>query len=1408
MAEDATLLSGSGVRVLVAGSGTYEPGSKLPEVGAVASTVADLGRCLTEQAGLPPENLRSLVDPAGPREFADALRALAEEATDVAVLHYVGHGLVDTENRLHLATHATADLVPQVASFQTLPYDAVRDILAQCRAPLVLVVLDCCYAGRADVRAGQVVDVLAGRQGHFVMAAVGHDVVAWAPPGDRHTTFTGELIRLLTEGEKRAPRRLGVDDVFGWLARRMRERALPVPERKVAGHLDTRPVMINPAYPAVRSGSPLPPPAEDGHASPYPGLAPFSAADADLFFGRSKLRAILLGRVENLGTGEMIMVTGPSGSGKSSLLNAGLAAALQGGSRTITPGADPLGRLDAVRRVLRPDQVLIVDQFEELFTVCESERDRTVFVSALAGLRVVIALRGDHFDRCAPYPELVPAMGHPVIVAPMTDEDLREAITEPAARAGLAVAEGLADRIVREIGQVTSGTGLPLLATALLSTWTHRENRTLTLAGYEASGGIVGALTKTAGETIDGLGSEGAEIARGLIVSLVRVEEFRAHRRPVPLAGLLPAGPGPRRRVLEHLVAARLVVINEGMVELIHDALINDWDLLKKWISESREELVLRQNLEGAASDWEKGHRPPDHLYEGARLHDAVDWGRRNRDQLSATASAFLAASTRRSRRRLVRLALAGAVVLAMLLVAVLSWRGEVVQREAAGQRALLFSAEEQRQVRAGLSLRLGAAAYALDAGQPEARAGLVRSLAENRYAGSITDPEFPVFTTYHPRSPGVIATAAGATVTFWDVSDPAAPARLGSAPDPSPDAGSHMGGVSAVAMSADGRLLALGHWFGWLTLWDIRDLRAPRRIHLSQPHGSHPTRYANVRSAVFGPGGRWLATGSWDHRVIIWDLSDEPRQIASYEAAGPVHALPLSPDGALLAVATNRATRLLDVRDPADIVPRAPLGTATGDTWAAAFAPRGRLLAVGREDAGAVLWDVTNPDRPVEVSTLKGHTSAVRGVTFTPDGRTMLSAADDGTAVMWDVSEPAEPVRLDRLTGHARGLTGVAVDAAGTRIATGSLDRTTVIWDLRPAARPVAHGPFGPSPTANTGINAFSGDGRIGLGGRQDANGVTVWDTSEPLAPVRLSSFVLSSGVLGAPAVSHDGRRALIGVNSGNAPTTAAYVWNLDDPRDPVLLGTLFTGQPVYSLELSPDGRVAVTTNQYGHDIILWQVGENPRQLARIPREYNREAAFSPDGTLLALAGFAGQVELWDVGDPAAPQRRAVLPQRHTGEVYDVVFSPDGALLVTASDDGTAGLWRITVPSDPVWLASMEQHTSSVYTAAFSRTAPLVATAGFDETTILWDITIPESPRQITVLTGHGLPVSPVEFHPGGDALLTQDNTSRTVLWDIAELVRVIRDPLAAACAIGGGPSPAEWRRYGGDTPPLDPCA
>ena len=589
---------------------------------------------------------------------------------------------------------------------------------------------------------------------------------------------------------------------------------------------------------------------------PYPGLAAFGPDQARWFFGRDRLTAYLISQLDDrLTGGGPLAVVAPSGAGKSSLLAAGLIPALARGalpgSRTwpvvaTTPGAHPLATL-AVRVAERtgadpataeavgdPERfvaflaevaaagagkrrdtansawvVLMIDQFEEIFTECRIEAERQAFIAALCAAArsavalVVLGVRADFYGSCLAYPALLGALQTPVAVGPMSAEELRAIITRPAQTEGLDLEPGLVELLLRDLGlpQDTDAAGhdpsaLPLLAHALRATWQQREGQTLTVAGYQRTGGISQALATTAERAYTRLGAAQQQVARQVLLRLVTISDQGASgdtRRRLPRARLVEALPLPNsaqavEAVLEVFGRARLLTFDTTSVEITHEALLRAWPRLRHWIDTDRAGNLIRQKLEQAAAVWNREGRDPAELYRGGRLDTARTWAasQPNNSDLSPTASAFLAASTTQQHRT-ARLRRAVLVVLSVLLVlavvaagiALIQQHAAAHQRDIAVSRQVAGQALQLRATNPALAAQLALVAYRI-APTTEARGSLLSILA-TPYATPLTGHTDTVNSVaFSPNGHTLATTSHDHTARLWDIGDPHQPIPLG----------------------------------------------------------------------------------------------------------------------------------------------------------------------------------------------------------------------------------------------------------------------------------------------------------------------------------------------------------------------------------------------------------------------------------------------------------------------------------------------------------------------------------------------------------------------------------------------------------------------------------------------------
>ena len=634
---------------------------------------------------------------------------------------------------------------------------------------------------------------------------------------------------------------------------------------------------------------------------PYRGLASFAREDAPWFFGGEQVIQRLF--EFDLGVGLPLIVAGPSGSGKSSLLRAGLMAQFTGPVALFVPTATPATDFAAVVAGLPASagsepRYVIVDQFEAVFTRCPDEEQRQAFISAVGELAetatLILALRADFYDQALRYPVLAAALqARQVVLGPMTADQVRRAIVEPARRAHLEVEDGLGELLLRDLdpGKANAGQAgaperaahepgaLPLLSHALLSTWEHSSTGAITVADYLASGGISDAITRTAEGVFALLTADQQQMARRLFLRLVHVaDDAPPTRSAVRLTELTSLGGQDTEELLGRFVDERLITVDADTVQITHDALLNAWPRLRSWIDSGQDDLRTRRRITEAARIWQENDRDSSALPRGLQLAIFADWNADpgNRDSLGPLAGGFINAAI----------------------------------------------AEEQTRERA-----------------ERHRARRLR-----RLVGALTVLVVVVAGLAAISPDGKILAAAGAdhTVSLWNIADPDRPIPLGK-PLTGPAST-----VYSVAFSPDGLILAAGSADDTVRLWNLADPLAPRALAtLRGPAGY-------VESVAFSPSGRVLAAGSADKTVRLWNIADPSRPAAlGRPLTGPsniVTSATFSPNGQTLAAGSqDDKVWLWNVAVPAKA---APQGTLTGATDWSTRSPSARTARRWRQEA------------------------------------------------------------------------------------------------------------------------------------------------------------------------------------------------------------------------------------------------------------------------------------------------------------------------------------------------------------------------------------------------------------------------------------------------------------------------
>lgn len=1073
-----------------------------------------------------------------------------------------------------------------------------------------------------------------------------------------------------------------------------------------------------------------------GERPPYRGLARFEPDDSDLFFGRETLVA---GLVELVREHRFAAVFGPSGSGKSSLLRAGLIPRLRQAAgaerpaviRVFTPGERSARTHEKALVPLDGDGEtwVIVDQFEELFTLCHDREERDRFLDLLLAarrpgsrLRVVIAVRGDFYGHCAGHRELAEAVSRAnLLVGPMSRDELREVITGPATSAGLNVERALTAGIIGEV--VDQPGALPMLSHALLETWRRRRGRLLTLAAYEETGGVRGAIAATAEQVYGGLSAEQGRIARRILLRLIAPGDGTADtRRPASRAEL---GSGAQD-VLERLVVARLVTLDGDTVELAHEALITGWPRLAGWIEEGRDRLRTQRRLGEAARAWEELERDPGALYRGTRLARAEELFARQPDDgltrpeqpdddLTPLERAFLTASlaardaeqeaeTRTARRtRSLTVGLSVFLVLALAAGLVAWQRDRVSQEEAAkaAARRLATVADSLRSTDPRTASLLGVAAWRI-APLTESRSALL---------GALTQPERDAFTDplagkgvrrFLADGGRTLLSVDGTAVTARNVADHKVTATY------SLPSGTEVGDVGP-----DSRFLDVIGPDGGEKLWNLplgrsaSELGDASLLEGSASDGSayltgptdgpgtvrlHRTDDGKVlfstgltrtlSTAAVGPGGRLLALCPAEGPLELWDTADGKRLPGDWEKADKIvcgtgsgadngpRLLRFSTDGRRLAAAYGTDALIWDVRSGRTLGDFTS-GGITGFTQAA-LSPDGEFLATA-DDHELAVWRLSTGG--TEVFHRQLSKDEATELTWDPGRPRLLRYRASATVHTFDLTDhltprwQSTPADASVLSPDGASLATVTRSGGGYRFELRSTGTGTVLARTRLGALPslsdeeVPRLAFSPDGDALAVADTVSSGGSLRLR-------FTVWDVDAH----RVRTVFEASGAADRPATAlalGPGGRTLLAVRSA-VGSDGTEIWDTESHRRS---GTVqgFSGEV---LAARPDGDLLVSSDdQYadpGTGDVTGRALADGRQVTAL--------AFSPDGTRLAVGDSTGHVTLWD-GDVrhrtgALTGTSDTASQGEPEGVGSLAFSSDGGTLAVGGASGTLRLW------------------------------------------------------------------------------------------------------------------------------------
>jgi WD40 repeat protein/serine/threonine protein kinase len=1192
--------------------------------------------------------------------------------------------------------------------------------------------------------------------------------------------------------------------------------------------------------------------------NPYKGLRPFYEPDARDFFGRDVLIEKLIDRLKaKKGEDRFLALVGPSGSGKSSVIRAGLLPALRQGvvpgseswyAIQMLPGEHPLeeleiallriavnpperllhqmrederGILRAVKRSLPDDDselLLIIDQFEEVFTLVDDENERIHFLRSIhaasedqrSRIRVIVTLRADFYDRPLLYPEFGELLHtHMETVMPLSPSELEQAISGPVDRLGVALEPGLVSEIVADVSDEPSA--LPLLQYALTELFENRQDRVLTSKAYRAVGGVSGALGRSAELEYLALEDRERDAAEQLFLRLVAVGDGAEDTRRRVLQAEVSSLSANAPTVMQAFGKARLLsfdrdpVTRGPTVEVAHEALLREWTRLKRWLDENRADLRLQNILAAAASEWREANQDVSFLLRGSRMEQFEGWRATTRIKLLTEEVEFLDASlaSRNARKAADEERRKKELDAARKLADAERRRAEEktttsirLQRLAAGLGFILlialvasvFAFQQSRiaeeESRLAISRELAAAAVSSLDSDPELSILLAMEAVRATYGGgeSVTEEAQNVLHQAIQRSlirdtlsgTGNFAFSGVQDFDFWGVGLLA----------PTGDGGilfynqnnnqrdfkmdGHSGEVIAICRSPYGKLVAVGNASGVVRIWDYFELVRKYddegfQIDLSASARQDewmilPGHGEAITGIAFSCDRSLMATSSDDDTAKVWDLETGVELITLVGHNGDVTEVDFHPSGMYVATASmDQTTKIWDLSTGEAIM---SLFGHTEPVLDASFNIDGTLLATAGADGTAILWDTETGE---DLITFRGHSGAVHSVQFANNGLHLGTGGEDSTARIWDIQTGDELLILE---GHKAPIYKINFASDLGRLLTRSLDGSSKLWDIRTegnrewltllAHREVAFDV------------AYSPDGK--------RLATASWDGSAILWSAILGSknFVLDGHSAEVTAVdfSRDGHRLATSSFDGTVK-----LWSTDNGAE-VLSIAAHPGR-VHDVIFTPEGMDVVSAGEDGM-IRIWDAstGDELLSWAASSRLINR-IALSPDGGHLVSAGGDGIAKVWDVSTGGL----LLSLSGHGAEVLNVSYSPDGKRIATAGGDGLAKVWDAATGEELLTLAG---HGTSVWAAAFSPDGTRIATMSLDKTAKLWDAKTGE--ELLTLFDyndGRDLAFSPAGNHL---AVTSRDGSVRIYILPIEELMtlaqfRVTRDLTDEEC-------------------------
>lgn len=1088
--------------------------------------------------------------------------------------------------------------------------------------------------------------------------------------------------------------------------------------------------------------------------SPYLGLKPFTDVDKDYFFGRNQF---LIDLEKELEQTNIILLLGASGSGKSSVVRAGLLPSLtqKWGSRLIdlilTPDRDPfealylslgnyyrqseaqiarVGNVDTLSQVVQtlkqPESfwLIFIDQFEELFTTSQPEkRDR--FIQSLVqlsqarspdpSLKIVATMRSDFLDRL----DLDPANrlakitdGHRPLMTQMHQDELRLAIEQPAARHGVVFEAGLVEMIIQDV-QGQAGY-LPLLQYTLNRLWEEelqtsdlQQERTLRTTTYLQLGGVKGALQQHVDAIYQRLQQEGNHlVTQRIFLKLVEIggdAESGTDWKPVRRrANCSEFKDEQEKAVLAQLIDETLIVSDrdfpaqaqESTVEIAHEILLTSWTTLNIWIKENRRAIALRNRLNDDVARWQ-ANKTDDELWTGSKLEQVLEL--KNSPTFNQVLGGFSTTANQ-------------------FIDASQGKRDRHVQAEIQHQRQqkTLYRRIATGAI-AALAIVTGMTAFATtkwrDADLGHLQALLQSSEANFQLNRGSLDALIDSLRAGHQlqRSPWLRNDTQLRQQVMQTLGQSLYRARESNRLE------GHDGYILGLSFSPDGQTIATASYDKTIRLWSLNGKQEKVLKPLDQP----------LTSVSISPDGKIIAAASYEGIVSLLNLEGKPLVPSLKGHAGPIWKVAFSPNGQTLATAGDDGTLRFWKTTGQPLSSRTL--TAKGTKFdSVAFSTDGAKVAAGRSDGNVLVLD----NQGKLIRTLTGHTAPVYGIAFSPDGHIIATASDDKRVILWDSSTGAIQ---STLIGHTAEVRDVAFSPDGETIATAGFDDTVKQWNRKGELLDTLRGHTGQvfavkfHPKSNLVVSA-SNDKTIRL-----------WQVNP-----WLKSLAGHSGKIFSVRFNPVGDRIASGDFDG-----VVRLWNV---QGKLLKNLPIRHGPVTDVDFSRDRGMLAVANADGTVTLLDQQG-NPLSTLPMHQKPTLSVSFSPDSQLLATTGVDKTLKLWN-----RKTQKITTFLTHTALLYNSSWSPDGKMFGVTADDGIVQLFT---PNGKL-LTTLKSNHGQAYKVTFSPDSKVIATSGNDKTIKLWHL----DGRLLKTLEGHQAAVWDIRFSPDGRWLASASDDETIKLW------------------------------------------